>query len=423
MPTRLLRTIAPRQLRLGMFIHGFSGAWVNHPFWLTRFLLTDQADVDRVLASDVAGVVIDERRGLALDPAAAPPPPPSAANKPLSLPRSLLGTQAAASFAEERVRAERLVGRASADLARHFARVHAGEPPQLDAFVPIAADVVASVTRNPYALVAITRLKKRDEYTYVHSLAVSALMTSLARTLALGEQEVFELGLAGLLHDIGKMVVPDHILMKPASLTDAEFALVRTHPEQGYLLLSRNEQVSDLILDVCRHHHERLDGTGYPSRLRGETISRAARIAAICDVYDALTSNRVYKKAWAPADAIARMVEWTGHFDRGILFAFMKTVGVFPPGLLVRMRSNRLAVTLPNGRRASRARVRVFYDARARAPLPFEDLVPEESLAGDQIMGEEYPLDWGFTGWPALSERLIAGDENAMATAVSSDAA
>lgn len=411
MRTTALRTIAPDQLCLGMFVHGFEGSWTDHPFWLTRFLLTEQSDLDRVLASDVAGVVIDERRGLSLGDAL---PPPVVEREPLTLPRALLATHAAASFEDERAKAQALVANASRDIAGLFASAHAGEMLRLDAFVPIAADVVASISRNPYALIAITRLKKRDEYTYVHSLAVSALMTGLARTLGLTEQEVFELGLAGLLHDIGKMVVPDHILTKPASLTDEEFALIRTHPEQGYLLLSRHGGISEIILDVCRHHHERIDGSGYPFQLKGEAISRWARIAAVCDVYDALTSARVYKKAWSPADAIARMVEWSGHFDREILFAFMKTVGVFPPGLLVRMRSNRLAVTLPNGRRASRPRVRVFWDCRARAPLPLEELVPEENLSGDQIMSEEYPLDWAFTGWPALSERLIAGDGSAL---------
>lgn len=411
MRTTALRTIAPDQLRLGMFVHGFEGSWTRHPFWLTRFLLTEPGDLDRVLASGVAGVVIDERRGLPLGDAA---PVPVVAQEPLTLPRALLASHAAASFADESKRAQTMVATASRDIAGLFASAHAGETLRLDAFVPIAADVIASISRNPYALIAITRLKKRDEYTYVHSLAVSALMTALARTLGLTEQEVFELGLAGLLHDIGKMVVPDHILSKPASLTDEEFALIRTHPEQGYLLLSRHGGMSEIILDVCRHHHERIDGSGYPRRLKGEAISRWARITAICDVYDALTSNRVYKKAWSPADAIARMAEWTGHFDREMLFAFMKTVGVFPPGLLVRMRSNRLAVTLPNGRRASRPRVRVFWDCRARGPLPMEELVPEESLSGDQIMREEYPLDWAFTGWPALSEQLIAGNASGL---------
>lgn len=399
-----------------MFVHGFEGSWVKHPFWLTRFLLTEQSDLDRILASDLVGILIDERRGLALDVAAEPSEHTLIEQEPLTLPRSLLATQAAASFNDERTRAQKMVSRASKDIAGLFAAAHAGEALRLEGFVPIAAEVMSSVSRNPYALIAITRLKKRDEYTFVHSLAVSALMTGLGRTLGMSEQEVFELGLAGLLHDIGKMVVPDHILTKPDSLTDEEFALVRTHPEQGYLLLSRHGSVSEIILDVCRHHHERLDGTGYPFRLKGEAISRVARIAAICDVYDALTSNRSYKTAWSPVEAIGRMYEWDGHFDRTLLFAFMKTIGVFPTGMLVRLRSNRLGITMPNGRRASRPKVRVFYDCRERLPLELRDVVPEDSLAHDQIVSEEYPLDWGFTGWPSMAERLIAGRSPDLAT-------
>lgn len=401
----MLRRIERDQVRLGMFIHAFEGAWVHHPFWLPRFRVTDAADLARIRDSAVPGVVIDEARGLPLAPAA---PPASAAEAPTAH-RSLLALEAARSFAEESEAAARLVTRSTAEMKRLFASVHAGEGLELDAFATLAREVVASVTRNPFALVAITRLKKRDEYTYVHSLAVSALMASFARTLGASEAEVFELGLAGLLHDVGKMIVPERILKKPESLTGEEFAIVRTHPEQGYLLLSQNPAIQPLILDVCRHHHERLDGSGYPFRLKAEQISRAARIAAICDVYDALTSDRPYKRAWTPQEAIARMADWSGHFDRTLLFAFMKAIGVYPPGLLVRLRSNRLGVILPNGRRASRPRVRAFYDCRDKAPLPIEDLVVEDDLAHDQIVSEDYPLDWGFYDWPRMAEALLRG--------------
>lgn len=408
----MLRRIERDQVRLGMFIHAFEGAWTRHPFWLPRFRLTEPADLASILDSDVPGVVIDEARGVPLSPGpttpaaspgngSGPPPPPPR--------RSSLAVEAARSFAEEREQAARLVSHSTREMKRLFASAHAGAGLELEAFTPLVTEVLASVSRNPFALVAITRLKKRDEYTYVHSLAVSALMTSFARTLGMGEAEVFELGLAGLLHDIGKMIVPERILRKPDSLTDEEFALVRTHPEQGYLLLSQNPATQPVILDVCRHHHERVDGSGYPLRLKGSEISRAARIAAICDVYDALTSDRAYKRAWTPQDAVARMAEWTGHFDRGLLVAFMKAVGVFPPGMLVRLRSNRLGVVLPNGRRASRPSVRAFYCCREKTALPIADVVVGDDLAHDAIVGEEYALDWGLLDWPGISAALLRG--------------
>lgn len=411
----MLRKISRQQVKLGMFIHAFEGPWIDHPFWLPRFLLTQVNDIDRILGSSVPGVIIDESRGTHLDAdvdqatVLASPQHGQSTEEPLTLPQSLLAAQASVSFANEKERAAKLVKHSTMEMTRLFAAAHAGEGLQLTKFVALAAEVMLSVSRNPYALIAITRLKKRDEYTYVHSLAVSALMTSFARTLGLSEQDAFELGLAGLLHDIGKIIVPEYILQKPDSLSDEEFALVRTHPEQGYLLLSQNPLTPAVILDVCRHHHERLDGSGYPFRLKSDAISRAAQIAAICDVYDALTSNRSYKEAWTSEDAICRMYEWTGHFDRKLLFFFMKTIGVYPPRLLVQLRSNRLGMTMPNDRRASRPKVRVFYDSRNRMQLPIEDIVIADDLSQDQIVNEQYPLDWGFADWPTIAQQILKG--------------
>lgn len=408
----MLRRIRREQVTLGMFVHRFEGSWLDHPFWLPRFHLTEAKDIARIHDSSVAGVVIDEERGVPLEGAdiMAGAKEGGALVVERILPaKSLSAGQRPHSFAEEREHAVALVKHAAREMKRLFAAVHAGEKIQLKAFAPLVAEVMASVTRNPYALIAITRLKKQDQYTYVHSLAVSALMTSFARRLGMPESDVFDYGLAGLVHDIGKIVVPERILKKPGSLTEAEFALVRTHPEQGYRLLSQHAGAPDIVLDVCRHHHERLDGSGYPHGLKGDQISRAARIAAICDVYDALTSNRSYKAAWKAGEAIGRMSDWDGHFDRDLLFGFMKIIGIYPAGLLVYLRSNRLAVTMPNDRRTSRPKVRVFFCTRDHAQLALLDLVLDDDLGHDQIVREEYPLDWGITDWPLVVEQLMSG--------------
>lgn len=408
----MLRRITRDQVKLGMYVHAFDGSWLSHPFWFSRFHVTEPKQLLQIRNSAVDGIIIDDDRGL-------PPEAPTTSGTstvarapdgpPHTTRASSLAAQRSHSFSDEREHAAALVKSSAKEVKRLFAAAHDGEQVELAAFTPLVADVVASISRNPYALIAITRIKKQDEYTYVHSLAVSALMASLAKNLGMSDAEVLEYGLAGLVHDIGKMAVPDGILKKPDALTEEEFAIVRTHPEQGYRLLSRNADISAVILDVCRHHHERLDGSGYPFRLKGDQISRAARIAAICDVYDALTSNRSYKKAWSASATINRMHDWSGHFDRELLFAFMKTVGVYPAGLLVYLRSNRLGVVMPNGRRSSRPKVRAFYCARNRVPLPLEDVIPEEDLMHDQVIREEYALDWGFTDWPLVAEQLING--------------
>src|SRR5690606_37008692 len=150
-----------------------------------------------------------------------------------------------------------------------------------------------------------------DEYTYMHSVAVCALMAALARTLGLNEAEQREAATAGLLHDVGKMAIPIEILNKPGRLTDDEFRLIMTHPDAGYVMLMRGGLVPNVALDVCLHHHEKFDGSGYPHGLQGDGISLQARMGALCDVYDAVTSDRPYKKGWNPAEAIHRMAQWT----------------------------------------------------------------------------------------------------------------
>jgi putative nucleotidyltransferase with HDIG domain len=171
----------------------------------------------------------------------------------------------------------------------------------------------------------MTRMKTKDEATFLHSLAVSALMIRLARHLKIDKFLVPVLGMGGLLHDIGKIGTPIEILTKTGALTDAEMEIIRLHPERGHHMLSRGKGMPEIVLDVCLHHHERLDGKGYPSGLRDGEISLYARMAAICDVYDALTA-RPYKKPWTASEAISWMLDTKGLFDRDVLREFIDGV-------------------------------------------------------------------------------------------------
>ncbi|ATY33730.1 phosphodiesterase [Sphingomonas psychrotolerans] len=283
-----------------------------------------------------------------------------------------------------------------------------GRPIDAEAATSVAEDISNAVDRNPAMFIDMARLKSKDEYTYLHSVSVCALMVNLARQLALGEPTVRSMGLAGLLHDVGKMSVPDTILNKPGRLNEAEFALIRAHPQQGHAMLEKGEGITQEVLDVSLLHHEKIDGSGYPFGLKGNAISLAARMGAICDVYDALTSDRAYKQGWTPLRTATEMYGWEGHFDRELLFKFFRSIGVVPPGLLVRMRSNRLGIVLPDGAKETRSKVRIFHCALGRAPLTLEDVFLSGSGGSDHIVGEEDPVRWGFD-WQALSKKLIAG--------------
>jgi putative nucleotidyltransferase with HDIG domain len=397
-----LRRITPEQARIGMYVHAFEGSWLSHPFWRRSFLIADAADLQRIREHDIPALVIDESRGAPLER----PTLPGRVAAVEQERRATSGSHRAPADPEV-ARARAILQSSKRVLTELFGEVRLGRVVTCADVAGIVDEVSASVARNPHALIGISRLRTKDEYTYVHSVAVCALMVNLARVIDLAEPEVRQAGFAGLLHDIGKMAVPEPILNKPGRLNDEELVTVREHPERGYQILCPGEDVPDMVLDVARHHHERMDGSGYPFGLSGDQLSRHARMAAICDVYDALTSTRAYKDGWTPCEAATAMYAWDGHFDRTLLFKFFRSMGVFPVGMLVRLRSNRLGVMLDNGRRASRPKVKAFFSIMDRAPITPEIVTLTDSLAGDGVVSEEDPLRWGFEDWEAMRDRLV----------------
>jgi len=277
-----------------------------------------------------------------------------------------------------------------------FQEARMGKALQLDEISTLVDEISLSITRNPEAFLSISRLKTKDNYTYLHSVAVCALMIALGKQMVLDQALMKDLGMAGLLHDVGKMMIPDEILNKPGSLTDEEFILVKSHPLQGWEILQGSAGVCDMAFDVCLHHHERVDGKGYPDKLSGEALSVFARMGAVCDVYDAITSVRCYKPGWEPAEAIRKMAEWQeGHFDSTVFHAFVKTIGIYPAGTLVKLKSTRLAVVIEqSGKSLITPIVKIFFSTKENAPLQPE--IIDLSLSTDSILNAEDPIKWGF---------------------------
>ena len=420
----MLRRVPLDEVQIGMFVHAMEGSWLQHPFWKKRFVLDSEHDLQRLRDSDIPGIIIDDERGAAPVPKDDPTRQPIA-SAPASKPRpgsnrvseaefakprapiDLLSTTPC-SVAEETERARTIVGKSKRAVMKMFGEVRLGHAIEMQGVGSLVDEISASVARNPSALINVARLKSKDEYTYMHCVAVCALMINLARTLELNEVQVRELGLAGLLHDLGKMAVPDPVLNKPGKLTDEEFAVVRQHPQRGYDLLVENPDAPAIAAEVVLHHHEKYDGTGYPDGLKGEAISLYARMGAICDVYDAITSNRPYKDGWAPAESIARMLEWEGHFDPKLLDAFVRSIGIYPIGTLVRLRSNRLGlVVAENKRDPTHPKVKAFYAIYERALTRPEIVTIGTSLRDDAIIKRELPEHWNLGDWPMLQKDLM----------------
>lgn len=194
----------------------------------------------------------------------------------------------------------------------------------------------------------MARIKNRDAYTAEHCLRVAILSVAFARFLGLPEDDLEVAGMCGLLHDIGKLRIPDDILNKPGPLTPQEYAVMQEHTTRGHKLLKKGPGLDPIISDVTLHHHERIDGRGYPQQLaRNGQISRFARLIAIVDAYDAMTSDRCYRDGMSPADAARILYKNRGQqFDADMVEAFIRMIGVYPPGSLVELNTGEVALVI-----------------------------------------------------------------------------
>jgi putative nucleotidyltransferase with HDIG domain len=382
-----------------MYLQELCGSWMDHPFWKKSFELTDPADLKTLTECGIHEVWIDTDKGLDIESVDAQSK--EDANKKVNTnlqqaSQSPANTVARVSAQEEIAQARKIHGKAKEAVTAMFKEARMGKALQLEEIGTLVDDISLSITRNPEAFLSLSRLKTKDNYTYLHSVAVCALMISLGKQMGLDEALMKDLGMAGLLHDVGKMMIPDDILNKPGRLTDEEFTVVKKHPVQGWEILKGSAGVCQMALDVCLHHHERIDGGGYPNKLSGDALSLYSRMGAVCDVYDAITSNRCYKAGWEPVEAIRKMAEWQeGHFDNTVFHAFVKTIGIYPAGTLVKLKSTRLAVVLEQSAKGLLIPiVKVFFSTRENAPMQAE--IIDLSQSSDSILNAEDAKKWGF---------------------------
>jgi putative nucleotidyltransferase with HDIG domain len=385
----MLRKIAVSDLTLGMYIHEFCRPRINDPFWTTHVEreLRDEAVLRRIQES-TREVWIDTRLGKS----------PDGANQPqvdhwATAPYT---DTSPATMDKELARAKLICGRAKAAVMTMFSDARMGRSMNTEDVDLLVEEISTSVMRHPHALISLSRLKTSDEYTYMHSVAVCALMVALARQMELDEERVREAGVAGLMHDVGKMMIPPAILNKPDRLTFEEYEAMKYHPQAGLKILQGSQQVTQAVMDVCLHHHEKVDGSGYPYGLKGEEISVFARMGAICDVYDAVTSDRPYKKGWDAARSIREMASWKGHFDEKIFQHFVKTVGIYPVGALVRLKSERLGVVIEQGEKSLlHPKVKVFLSTRTKIAFQPEIVNLADPTEPDAILKYELAEEWG----------------------------
>ena len=301
------------------------------------------------------------------------------------------------SIQEELRRVDTLYGEAVSYAREFMGDVKEGRPFDFNDATPLVNEFIDSVFRNDSAAAAISKLKAFDEYTYTHCINVSVLAVILGRKLGYPRERLELLGIAGMFHDVGKSVIPNSILNKPGALDDREMNIMRTHPLRGFQILKDQQNIPEEVLRGALEHHEKHDGSGYPRGLEGDQISDIARLLGVVDVYDALTSKRVYKEPMPPGKVLAMMYKWrVTDFHPNIVEQFIKSLGVYPVGSFVRLSSGNHGVVVDHAPGDPlNPSVRVAYDSRMRqVPMITVDLSADEALTvSDVINPDEHGVD------------------------------
>jgi HD-GYP domain-containing protein (c-di-GMP phosphodiesterase class II) len=330
-----------------MYVVDLHRPWLAHSFWRGKFRVGDAAQIIRLIEEGITEVSIDTGKGDDL-----PPIKPTWAADDEIIARHffnrlerLQAKPATVSLGEERRRAARLIGEAGSVVGDLMLAAREGQEVDAGRLEPTVGKILESVRRNRDALAPLARLKRGDAYASEHAIATTALIAALGHQQELPEPELEKLALGALVKDIGEAAIDARLTAKPGMLSQSEFALVQSHVKEGLAVLQATARLPETAVAVVLEHHERYNGDGYPYRMAGADISPAGRMAAIADAYDAMTSDRPYRQAISPAQALRQVYSQSGsHFDPDLVVAFIRTIGIYPVGTLVMLESGHLAV-------------------------------------------------------------------------------
>lgn len=398
----MIKKIPVERLKPGMFVHDLDCGWFGHPFFSSRFEVDGDRTIAKIVQAGIREVYIDTSKGLDAADALTEAEVREEIHASIQAVAEDKTETARAVPAAEEMAAAQAVYRDAQQIAHGFMEdVRLGRQIEVEKVGRVVGRMVDSIFRNQDALLSLGRLRQKDEYTFQHSVGVCVLTVSFSKEMGFDRKTIDEIGVGALLHDVGKMRVPLDILNKPGRLTEEEFEVVKGHVAESDRILSETPGIGQAAVRVAGEHHERYDGSGYPRKLAGEGISIYGQMAAIVDVYDAITSDRVYHKGMEPTAALEKVIEWSRfHFKEDLARKFVQTVGIYPVGSLVRLENGLLGIVVEQGRRGLLyPLVRAVYDTRKERFIPPRDV--DLSLLADKgkaerIVGHESPKDWNL---------------------------
>ena len=395
----MIKKIKVEQLKPGMFINNINCSWLDHPFLKNKVLLDSDKMIRKIIDNGIREVYIDTHRGLDVDEVQIE----EEVQQDISSELMKVGegepeVSSRISLQEELERAKEIKREAKQLIQNIMEDARHGKQIEIEQADRVIEKMIESIFRNSDALIGLSRIKKVDEYTFLHSVSLCALMISFCRQLCFDREVIAKVGLGALLHDIGKVRTPVDILNKKTPLSEREFEIIQEHVEHGCNILSQTLSITQTSMLIVAEHHERYDGTGYPKGLEGEEISIFGQMAGIADVYDALTSDRPYRKRFEPTEALKMVLKWgKSHFKEEMVHHFIRCVGIYPVGSLVRLESGLLGVVIDQGTKdLLYPVVQVVYDPKRRGFIePY--IIGLSEVNGkdeDSIICPELPEKW-----------------------------
>ena len=339
------KRISIDQLKIGMKVEKLDRSWLATPFLRHRFTITSPEQIEQLHASGVQQLDV-EADDIEQDSGVVVPVMPTEAELSQQITLPVESKPSTVPFAEELSAARQVYKAAKLVIQQAMEDVRMGRALNMEAVSEVVGSMADSILRSPDALTSLTRLKQFDEYTFYHSVNTSALALSVGRHLGYERTSLLQLGTGMLLHDIGKTLIPIEILNKPGRYKADEFEIMKQHVLRGAEILSNTTGLTDMFLKPTLEHHERVDGTGYPNRRSNVDLSQFGRIAAIVDIYDAVTSDRCYHKGKTPHDTLQLLYRLgtQGHVDGVLVQQFVQVVGVYPVGSCVLLNTGEAAI-------------------------------------------------------------------------------
>ncbi len=386
-------------LKVGMYITDLNNDWIPHNTQRKRGVVKKEETIDKIRQLGVDFVYIDVSRGL--DSQDSEPAHEVDRRNEAALEQAgglTPGSFRRVSAEEEMVAAQKVHNQAQSLVGDLMNNVKIGRAIDMAPVHQLAHELQNSVFRNPNALSCLGRIRAKDNYLLEHSVNLSVLMSLFGGYRRLSSDALHQTIVGALLHDIGKILIPDEILHKPGRLTAEEFEVMKAHAQHSRTILQSTEGIGDLTIITAAQHHERMDGSGYPEGLEGDEISMYGRMVAITDVYDAITADRIYHKGITPTQGLKKLLEWSdGHLDPKLVREFIRCVGLYPIGSLVLLESGRLGVVIETNDEDQRLPVvRVMYSIKFRMPVMVDTLDLAKPGTQDRIIRSVNPEDYSI---------------------------